>query len=113
MDAEPTSRLDRYAELVVRVGVNLQPGQTVHVSCVVEHAELARAVTEQAYRAGASRVVVGYEDDHVRRATIAHAPDEVLSTTSPGSISSSPTSRPTGRLHPPHRQPGTRPLRRS
>ncbi len=83
MDAEPTSRLDRYAELVVRVGVNLQPGQTVHVSCVVEHAELARAVTEQAYRAGASRVVVGYEDDHVRRATIAHAPDEVLSTDQP------------------------------
>ena len=70
VDAEPTSRIDRYAELVVRVGVNVQPGQTVHVGCVVEHAELARAVTEQAYRAGASRVVVVYDDDHVRRSTM-------------------------------------------
>ena len=83
VDAVPASRIDRYAELVVRVGVNLQPDQTVHVSCVVEHAELARAVTEQAYRAGASRVVVGYDDDHVRRSTIAHAPDDVLSKDQP------------------------------
>ena len=83
VDAEPTSRLDRYAELVARVGVNVQPGQLVHISCLVEHAELARAVTEQAYRAGASRVVVGYSDDHVRRSTLAHAPDEVLSTNQP------------------------------
>jgi aminopeptidase len=80
VDAEPMSRIDRYAELVVRVGVNVQPGQLVHISCLVEHAELARAVTEQAYRAGASRVVVAYGDDHVRRATIAYASDEVLST---------------------------------
>ena len=83
VDAAPTSRLDRYAELVVRVGVNLQPGQAVHVSCVVEHTELARAVAEQAYRDGASRVVVAYDDDHVRRAAIAYAPDEVLSTNQP------------------------------
>jgi aminopeptidase len=83
VDAAPASRIDRYAELVVRVGVNVQPSQLVHISCLVEHAELARAVTEQAYRAGASRVVVGYEDDHVRRSAIAHAPDEVLSTKQP------------------------------
>ena len=78
VDAAPASRIDRYAELVVRVGVNIQPGQRVVIGCLVEHAELARAVTEQAYRAGASRVEVFYDDDHVRRSTVTHAPASVL-----------------------------------
>ena len=42
--ADPAHRVDRYAELIVRVGANVQPGQMVLVSCLVEHAELARAV---------------------------------------------------------------------
>jgi aminopeptidase len=75
-----TDLVDRYAELVVRVGVNVQPGQVVAIRCLVEHVELARAVTEQAYRAGASRVLVEYLDNHVRRSMVAHAPAETLST---------------------------------
>jgi leucyl aminopeptidase (aminopeptidase T) len=38
-------RLQRYAELVVRVGANVQHGQDVVVNCLVEHVEIARAVT--------------------------------------------------------------------
>ena len=37
-------RLERYAELAVRVGANVQPGQEVFVHPMVEHAELGRAV---------------------------------------------------------------------
>ena len=51
-------RLERYAELAVRVGANVQPGQEVFVHGLVEHAELVRALTRQAYRAGASYVNV-------------------------------------------------------
>lgn len=76
--ADTTTRVDRYAELVVRVGANVQPGQLVLLTCLVEHTELARAVVEQAYLAGASRVVVFYEDDHARRSTFRHAPLETL-----------------------------------
>jgi len=76
-------RTERYAELVVRVGANVQPGQLVIVGCLVEHAELARAVVEQAYLAGASRVVVDYDDDLVRLSTLRHAPDETLRTMLP------------------------------
>jgi aminopeptidase len=76
-------RVDRYAELIVRVGANVQPGQMVLLSCLVEHAELARAVVEQAYLAGASRVVVAYEDDHVLRSTLRHAPEETLASNQP------------------------------
>jgi aminopeptidase len=72
--------LDRYAEFVVRVGVNVQPGQDVHVSGLVEHAPIARAIAEQAYRAGARRVVVEYGDMHVRRSAIEHAPADGLGT---------------------------------
>ncbi len=72
-------RLERYAELAVRVGANVQPGQEVFVHGLVEHADLVRALTRQSYRAGASYVNVVYGDEHVRRAMIELGPDEALS----------------------------------
>ena len=71
-------RLERYAELAVRIGGNVQPGQEVFLHGLVEHAELVRALTRQAYRAGAAYVNVLYGDDHVRRAMIELGPDEAL-----------------------------------
>ena len=64
-------RLESYAELVVRVGANVQPGQEVFLMSALEHYELTRALTRQSYRAGASYVHVLYNDAHVRRAMIA------------------------------------------
>jgi aminopeptidase len=58
-------RLERYAELAVRVGANVQPGQEVFVRPMVEHVDLGRALVRQAYKAGASYVHVLYLDDHV------------------------------------------------
>jgi len=74
-------RLERYAELAVRVGANVQSGQEVFVHGLVEHADLVRALTRQAYRAGASYVNVGYQDQHIRRAMIEFGPDEALTYT--------------------------------
>jgi aminopeptidase len=71
-------RLERYAELVVRVGANVQPGQEVFILPNVEHHDLARALTRQAYRAGASYVHVVYGDAHARKARIELGPDEAL-----------------------------------
>jgi aminopeptidase len=71
-------RLRRYAELVVRVGANVQPGQEVVVLCHVENAPTARAMVREAYRAGAARVEVRYSDAHVRRAAIELGPEEML-----------------------------------
>ena len=76
-------RIDRYAELVVQVGANVQPGQLVEVIARIEHAHVARAVARAAYRAGATYVDVGYSDQHVRRAMIERAADDVLSWTPP------------------------------
>jgi aminopeptidase len=71
-------RLERYAELVVRVGANVQPDQEVFLFSEVEHHDLARALARQAYKAGASYVHVLYNDGHARRARIELGPDSAL-----------------------------------
>ena len=72
------SRLESYARLVVRTGVNLQSGQILLVEADVEHTALARAIADEAYAAGAAYVDMNYRDPFVRRAQIAAAPDESL-----------------------------------
>jgi aminopeptidase len=76
-------RLDRYAELVIRVGANVQPGQTVFVTALVEHAPLARALGRAGYAAGARFVDVRYVDNHLKRSMIEHAADETLTESPP------------------------------
>ena len=71
-------RLERYAQLAVRVGANVQPGQEVFIGGMVEHAELIRALARQSYLAEASYVHVTYDDQHVHRARIELGPDEML-----------------------------------
>ena len=79
----PDERLERYAELAVRVGSNVAPGQTLNVQCSIEHAPLARAIARAAYSAGAAYVDVFYADQHVRREMIANADEEILTWTPP------------------------------
>ena len=70
--------LERYAELIVRVGANVQPGQVVEVGSEPGKEALTRAVVRAAFRAGARHVDVTYDDMHVKRARILHAPDGAL-----------------------------------
>jgi aminopeptidase len=83
VDVEQKTRLERYAELAVRVGANVEEGQIVAISGLVEHAPLARALARAAYEAGARYVEVSYRDAHVRRAMIEAAPEETLSWSPP------------------------------
>src|SRR2546423_6533539 len=76
-------QLGRYAELAIRVGLNLRAGQDVAITCYVEHAPLARALATAAYRADARYVEVLYADQYVRRSMIEHAADDVLEWTPP------------------------------
>jgi aminopeptidase len=71
-------RIAAFAELVVRVGVNVQPGQDVRIGTQLEGAELAREIAARAYAAGARRVFVEYEDPLVRRAAMVHGTAEAL-----------------------------------
>ena len=79
--ARPVSsdaRIDRFAELVVRVGANVQPGQDVSILADIEDPAMARAVVDRAYDAGARRVVVDYLDQRLRRSAIIHGASEAL-----------------------------------
>jgi aminopeptidase len=80
-------QLRRYAELAVRVGLNLGEGQDLHVNCEVEHAPLARAVAKAAYEAGARRVDVFYRDQFALRSLIASGPDDALGWSPPWAFS--------------------------
>jgi len=76
-------RLERYADLIVRAGANVQPGQTVFIDGRLEHAPLVRALARAAYAAGARRVEAQYIDGHVRKAFLQNAADDVLQETTP------------------------------
>jgi len=76
-------RLERLAQLAVAVGANVQPGQLVVVSGLVEHAPLAREIARAAYRAGARVVKSDYSDRHFTRALIELGQEESLPYTAP------------------------------
>lgn len=69
------TRLDKLAEVAVRVGLGLQPGQELVMTAPLEAVDLARRITAQAYRAGASSVTTFYADDAATLARYANAPD--------------------------------------
>ena len=62
-------KIERYAKLVVRKGVNVMPGQEVVLMVPVECALFARLLVSAAYEAGAGHVTVIWNDDTVTRLT--------------------------------------------
>ncbi|QJC52631.1 aminopeptidase [Paenibacillus albicereus] len=76
----PTQQqLENYAELIVRVGVNVQEGQKVVVMAPIAAAPLARQIVSRAYSAGASDVFVEYNDEQLTRIRFRQAPEESFS----------------------------------
>jgi aminopeptidase len=73
--------IDRFADLVVRAGVNVQPGQLVVVRADTAHLEIARAVARRAYEIGASWVETVWTDGPIRRAAVDHATLDTLTAT--------------------------------
>lgn len=69
--------LVRYASLIVGC-VDLRPGDQLLVLANYAHRELAVAIAERAYCAGALTVDVAYEDNRVRAAKIRHATDAAI-----------------------------------
>ncbi len=74
------ARLDRLAEIAVRVGLGLARGQELVMTAPVNALPLARRITEHAYRAGASLVTTLFADDEAALMRFRHAPDEAFDT---------------------------------
>ncbi|WP_072459998.1 aminopeptidase [Staphylococcus aureus] len=60
-------KLQQYAELLVKVGMNVQPKQPVFIRSSVETLELTHLIVEEAYHCGASDVRVVYSDPTLKR----------------------------------------------
>lgn len=71
-------KLEKYAELAVKVGVNIQKGQTLVVNTSIDAKDFVRLVVKQAYEAGAKNVIVNWNDDIVSRLKYDLAPDEAF-----------------------------------
>ncbi|WEG11832.1 aminopeptidase [Pullulanibacillus sp. KACC 23026] len=71
-------QLEKYAELAVKNGINLQPGQELVVSASVESVSFVRLVAKKAYDAGAKRVYFRWTDDQLTRIDYEGAPSEVF-----------------------------------
>ena len=78
--ATPTHRtheenLDKLAEVAIHIGLGLAPGQELVMTASLDTVPLARRITEQAYRAGASLVTTLYTDDEASLMRYRFAPD--------------------------------------
>lgn len=71
-------RLARYAELLVKVGVNLPEGGKLLVNAPLAAAPLVRLVARAAYRAGAVDVRVNYFDEHLGLALYEEGSDDAV-----------------------------------
>ena len=80
LDASPRlshdERLDRLAEIAVRVGLRLRHGQEVVVTAPVEALPLVRRITAHAYTAGAALVTTLFSDEVSTLQRFLHAPDD-------------------------------------
>lgn len=68
-------KLDRLAEVAVKVGLGLREGQELILSAPMDALPLARKIIEQAYKAGAKLVTPFYADDPSVLARFQYAPD--------------------------------------
>lgn len=57
--------LEKYADVIVKVGLNLREGQRLIVNAGISNYPLVRAITKSAYQAGARVVTVMYNDEEI------------------------------------------------
>src|SRR5712675_2687578 len=69
-------KLDRLAEVAIKVGLQLKPGQDLLVTAPTVALPLVRKIAEHAYRAGAGLVTPVLSDETVTLARYRFAPDD-------------------------------------
>ena len=69
-------RIDRFAQLAIKTGINVQNGETLLIRADVESRDFARRCVKEAYKAGAKHVYLEYSDEIVTRETYLSAPED-------------------------------------
>ncbi len=82
MSSEFEKNLEKYAEVILKIGLNLQPGQrlligapnTYQKGAPIELAPLIRVIAKKAYQIGARFVEVMWDDEQLKLIRFQHAP---------------------------------------
>ena len=69
---------ERYADLVLKKGVNIQKNQALVINAPIEGVEFVRLVAKKAYDLGAENVHINWADDELTFLKYKHASDEVI-----------------------------------
>ncbi len=88
MNSDFDQSLAKYAEAILRVGVNLQPGQRLVIfgfggGAPLNAAPLIRQITRSAYQMGARYVGILWNDDETNLLRFQHAPRDSFEETAP------------------------------
>lgn len=70
--------LEKYAELAVNIGINVQKDQEVILNAPINAVDLTRLITKKCYEAGAKNVIVRYRDEIVTHTKLSLAPEASL-----------------------------------
>ncbi len=70
--------LQKYADLALKIGINLQQKQTLVIMSPVETAPFTRMLVETAYKMGAKEVVVHWNDDFCKKMRFLHGDIEIF-----------------------------------
>ncbi|KLU65219.1 aminopeptidase 2 [Desulfosporosinus acididurans] len=73
-----TNSLEKYALLIVKTGLNLQPNQTLVVMSPIECASFTRLVAQTAYQEGARDVIIQWRDELFSKIRFLNAPEEIF-----------------------------------
>lgn len=76
------AKLDRLAEVAVKVGLGLEKGQELVMTATIDALPLIRRITEHAYKAGASLVTTLFSDEEATLSRFRNAPAESFDTAS-------------------------------
>lgn len=71
-------KLNKYAELIIKVGSNIMEGDTLTINSPVERADFARMLAENAYKQGAHDVVINWNDGEITKMKYEYTPVEIL-----------------------------------
>lgn len=73
-----SSFLEKYAELVVKIGINIQKDQILVISSPIECADFTRKIAEIAYKEGAGDVFIKWSDELFSKIRFLNAPEKVF-----------------------------------
>ena len=71
--------LRKYARLIARVGVNVQKGQEVQITCDLDQPKVVELLVDECYKAGAKKVIVEFNYQPLQKLHVRHRSVTVMS----------------------------------